>query len=117
MRKSRLIRIGIILAVAGFLYWKQERNASDSSSGEKGSAAVLKENPLAGSQIVAEKVRGYDKFRNARLVADEGNDGDSFYVDLGGRKVQLRLYFVDAPEKYLSDRYENQQRRVAEQAS
>lgn len=63
-----------------------------------------------------EKVRGYDKFSDVRLVPLEGNDGDSFMVMAGGREFQLRLYFVDAPEKYLSDRYEDQRRRVAEQA-
>ena len=34
----------------------------------------------------------------------------------GGREFELRLYFVDAPESYLSDRYADQRRRVAEQA-
>jgi endonuclease YncB( thermonuclease family) len=62
------------------------------------------------------KVRGYDVFRDARLVDRDGNDGDSFMVRAGGRDFELRLYFVDAPESYLSDRYENQQRRVADQA-
>lgn len=63
-----------------------------------------------------EKVRGYDKFGDARLVTLDGNDGDSFMVMAGGREFQLRLYFVDAPETYLSDRYQDQRRRVAEQA-
>lgn len=62
------------------------------------------------------KVRGYDKFTDARLVDHEKNDGDSFTVSAGGREFELRLYFVDAPEKYLSDRYEDQRRRVSEQA-
>src|SRR5690606_15867727 len=61
-------------------------------------------------------VRGYDVFRDARLVDREGNDGDSFVVRAGDREFELRLYFVDAPESYLSDRYENQRRRVADQA-
>jgi endonuclease YncB( thermonuclease family) len=78
-------------------------------------------NPVAkpaakASSSGPEKVRGYDKFTDARLVALDGNDGDSFMVMAGGREFQLRLYFVDAPEKYLSDRYEDQRRRVAEQA-
>ncbi|MEM6278209.1 MAG: thermonuclease family protein [Verrucomicrobiota bacterium] len=116
MKKARLIRVVIILAVAGVLYWKRGNENAASFAQAGGETAVLKENPL-GDAAATEKVRGYDKFSNARLIADEGNDGDSFYVSLNGKKLQLRLYFVDAPEKYLSDRYQNQQRRVAEQAS
>ncbi len=58
----------------------------------------------------------YDSYPDARLVEREGNDGDSFHVRAGGRDFELRLYFVDAPESYLSDRYADQRRRVAEQA-
>jgi len=90
---------------------------------EKGTA-VLKEGPIAG--INEEKVREktaapakvglYDRFTDARLVDRDGNDGDSFLVRAGGREFELRLYFVDAPESYLSDRYADQRRRVEEQA-
>lgn len=72
--------------------------------------------PAKGPTSSPTKVRGYDKFTDGRLVDLEGNDGDSFMVQAGGREFELRLYFVDAPEKYLSDRYEDQRRRVAEQA-
>lgn len=34
----------------------------------------------------------------ATLVAADLNDGDSFKVDVGGRVVHLRLYYVDCPE-------------------
>ncbi|MEM9018777.1 MAG: hypothetical protein AAGC68_17340, partial [Verrucomicrobiota bacterium] len=111
------------------VYWRSGRLEKVENSGSDGGpTAVLKEDPLGGptaklkegifgGAAPTEKVRGYDKFPKTRLVNDSDNDGDSFWVDLGGKKIQLRLYFVDAPEKYLSDRYENQQRRVAEQAS
>ena len=117
MKNARLIRIVVILGVAGFLYFKrgQESGTTSTTSQSESGSAVLKSNPLGGNAS-SEKVNGYDKFVGATLINDDGNDGDSFYVDLDGRKVQLRLYFVDAPEKYISDRYENQQRRVAEQA-
>ena len=134
MSKARLVRLVVIVVVAGVVYW-QRGNVPKSETGEssksgstvvlkdnplpgKGSTATLKENPLSevGSGQV-EKVRGYDKLTGARLVDRDGNDGDSFFVNAGGREFELRLYLVDAPEKYLSDRYENQRRRVAEQAS
>lgn len=145
MRKSRIIRLVLMVVVIGALYWKRTRDSSDSKPVENPTAvlkenplgestgssekptAVLKENPLGeassgekvdvtASESKHTKVRGYDKFTGARLIDDEGNDGDSFQVNLGDRQILLRLYFVDAPEKYLSDRFENQQRRVAEQA-
>lgn len=150
--KARLIRIVVIIALLGAVYWKRSQKGGGGEAEEKptavlkenplgagsgegptavlkenplgtgggeGPTAVLKENPLgtgATASTKATKVRGYDKFTGARLLDREGNDGDSFYVDLGDREIQLRLYFVDAPEKYLSDRYEDQRRRVAEQA-
>ncbi len=49
-------------------------------------------------------------------VNDRGNDGDSFFVRHGGETFNLRLYFVDCPESYLSDRYQSQRERVADQA-
>lgn len=118
MKKARLIRVVIILVVVGFLYWKRDSETSataETTAQARSGTAILKETP-SGGRTSSEKVRGYDKFTEATLISDEGNDGDSFYVSLAGRKIQLRLYFVDAPETYLSDRFENQQRRVAEQA-
>lgn len=61
------------------------------------------------------KINGYDKLEGCRLVDHRDNDGDSFHVRHGDREFELRLYYVDTPEKYLSDRYEDQRRRVAEQ--
>ena len=158
--KQRILRIVLILVVAGVAYWQRDRLPKTSPpSGsavprEKGTA-VLKKGPIPGiddratpvakpvektkpkakpadkpvvkspsvkpaasakaSATGPTKVRGYDKLTDARLVDLEGNDGDSFMVRAGGRELELRLYFVDAPEKYLSDRYEDQRRRVAEQ--
>lgn len=84
--------------------------------GAKPVAPPVAKSPPAAKESAPAKVRGYDVFRDARLVDRDGNDGDSFLVRAAGRELELRLYFVDAPESYLSDRYENQQRRVADQA-
>jgi endonuclease YncB( thermonuclease family) len=140
--KQRLIRFVLILVVAGVAYWQRERlptvpSAHSSAPAREKGTAVLKADPIPGikegipvakpvstptskpappKDAAPAKVRGYDVFRDARLVDRDGNDGDSFMVRAGGREFELRLYFVDAPESYLSDRYENQQRRVADQA-
>ncbi len=132
--KSRIIRIIIIAAILGYGYWKRGEIQGEAASTDSSTAvlkknnfpaeepksdkptAVLKKVDFSKGETKAEKVRGYDKFTDARLVERDGNDGDSFFVKAGGREFEFRLYFVDAPEKYLSDRYENQRRRVAEQA-
>ena len=35
---------------------------------------------------------------NATLIEDHKNDGDSFMVNVDGRELYLRLYYVDCPE-------------------
>ncbi|MEC5127017.1 thermonuclease family protein [Verrucomicrobiales bacterium BCK34] len=136
--KSRIIRIVLIAAILGYGYWKRGQIQGDASETARSSeptavlkdidftkeeskggkpTAILKKVDFSKQQTKAEKVRGYDKFTNTVLIKRDGNDGDSFFVKAGGREFEFRLYFVDAPEKYLSDRYENQRRRVAEQAS
>lgn len=109
----------------------------DEAKTQKGTA-VLKEGPIPGIDDAKPKAKPkpdkttktsstpagskpsksgvYDRFTDARYVERDGNDGDSFMVKAGGREFELRLYFVDAPESYLSDRYADQRRRVDEQA-
>jgi competence ComEA-like helix-hairpin-helix protein len=38
------------------------------------------------------------KFADVRLVENPSNDGDSFVVQAGERRLHVRLYFVDCPE-------------------
>ena len=60
-----------------------------------------------------EAVNGYEKLDGCRYVPHRNNDGDSFYVNHQGRTFELRLYFVDTPETYLS--HSSQRERVADQ--
>lgn len=71
--------------------------------------------PAPAQKGTVAKVNGYDRLEGCRLVEHRDNDGDSFHIRHGSRDIELRLYYVDTPEKYLSDRYEDQRRRVAEQ--
>lgn len=113
-----IIRFFLIFVVAGAVYLQREylpttlseRAESPTASGSSASRAST------SSESGSSKIRSYDVFHEVRLVEKDGNDGDSFVVRAGDREFELRLYFVDAPESYRSDRYENQQRRVADQA-
>jgi endonuclease YncB( thermonuclease family) len=141
--KQRLIRYAVILVILAALYWQRgsrpvgEPGSEGAEPREKGTA-VLKEGPIPGideakpkakpapdkttpsaptpSSSKPSKVGVYDRFTDTRLIDRDGNDGDSFMVKAGEREFELRLYFVDAPESYLSDRYADQRRRVGEQA-
>ncbi len=53
------------------------------------------------------------KFTNAKLINNSANDGDSFFVEAGGKSFRVRLYFVDCPETSASSM--SDARRVREQ--
>ncbi len=54
------------------------------------------------------------KFTPARLVDHPANDGDSFVVDAEGKRIHLRLYYVDCPETAMGS--QTDARRAREQA-
>lgn len=129
----RLWRTVGILVLIGAAYWYQEKFLGGAEAFEQAQttpasgATVEEKQPAAESQArpkpetveEEEKERdfhGYERLTGCRMVDHRNNDGDSFWVRHGDREFELRLYYVDTAEKYLSDRYENQRRRVAEQA-
>lgn len=62
---------------------------------------------------------GYERIAGCRLAEHRWNDGDSFLVALpDGRREQLRLYFVDAPESAFKSYRNggNNHERIADQA-
>jgi len=54
------------------------------------------------------------KLTDVRLVENPSNDGDSFVVQAGDRRLHLRLYFVDCPESVATT--DADAKRVREQA-
>jgi competence ComEA-like helix-hairpin-helix protein len=54
------------------------------------------------------------RFTSVRLVDHPANDGDSFVVDAEGKRIHLRLYYVDSPETAMGS--QTDARRVREQA-
>ncbi len=109
--KIKLIRIILIVVVAGVAYWQK----GQFSTGAKSEAEAQRPKLESNSSASTKKQGIYDVLEGCRLVSHRNNDGDSFFIRHGSRKIELRLYFVDSPEKYLSDKYRNQRERVAEQ--
>lgn len=52
---------------------------------------------IAGHSQAAER-KQWEVLADCRYVDAEYNDGDSFRVRCGAKEINLRLYFVDAPE-------------------
>ena len=61
-------------------------------------------------------MKGYRKLNGVVWCDHRSNDGDSFIVSYEGDEFELRLYFVDTPEKYLSEHHQKQRDRVEDQA-
>lgn len=110
--KYKLIRLVLLLVVAGAAYWQRDRFFSGRHDTTPGSPSTSRET----SSAATEKQGAYEVLEGCRLMDHRHNDGDSFFIQQGNRKIELRLYFVDCPEKYLSDDFPNQRKRVAEQA-
>lgn len=53
------------------------------------------------------------RFSRARLIEHTSNDGDSFLIEAGGKRLHVRLYFVDCPETSVGTKSDAQ--RVREQ--
>jgi len=118
--KQRLIRGIILIAIAGVGYWQKDRFSSGEQTQSDQSPSPKFEFKLPGSSskpssTATKKQGAYDVLEGCRLVDHRNNDGDSFFIQHGKRKIELRVYFVDCPEKYLSDDFRNQRERVAEQ--
>lgn len=95
---------------------RSEIDISMPAAAEKKKPTVAANAKPGAQQTNIEKVNGYDRLIGTTMIDHRNNDGDSFFVRHGDREFELRLYYADAPEKYLSDRYEDQRRRVADQA-
>ncbi|MCB1062065.1 MAG: hypothetical protein KDN20_03965 [Verrucomicrobiae bacterium] len=144
-KPARLWRTVGVIVLIGAAYWYQEKYLGGAAAFEKAGQGDLdrgeeivveteipveekdtsslkpkaEAKPVTVSQSkpkTSSKVNGYDRLEGCRIVDHRNNDGDSFWVQHGDRKFELRIYYVDTAEKYLSDRYEDQRRRVAEQA-
>jgi len=86
----RLMRMILVAVLAGIAWLAKEAKPLLERLGFGGSGAP---------QEVVDGAHGYDLLENASLVSDRGNDGDSFHIRHGGKTYEMRLYYVDTPEK------------------
>lgn len=106
MGKRMIVRLILVAIIAGGSYAAQKGwlgKFGDIFMGEKDRQVE------SGSRYQ----KDFEKLEGVRLVSAKGNDGDSFLVEHEGKTYHFRLYYVDAPEKYKSDR---NSKRVREQA-
>ncbi|MCF6311425.1 MAG: thermonuclease family protein [Verrucomicrobiales bacterium] len=69
----------------------------------------------ASSSSKVRHVGPFEVLEDCQWVQHKNNDGDSFVVKNKGGEYTIRLYYVDTPEKYISGKYKNQRKRVADQ--
>jgi endonuclease YncB( thermonuclease family) len=86
------------------------RAESKSKSKSKSSTAP----PSPSAPATQRSANGFEILSGARLLDDRNNDGDSFKISHAGETYEIRLYFVDAPEKrlhqYNGERIDHQSR-------
>ena len=114
---SKLLAIAILIVAALLGISLDELGSTNGLPGSESKAGggFDARNERSSTRVV-EKLNGYDRLDGVVLREHRNNDGDSFFVRSGKEEFELRLYFVDTAEKYLSDQHEDQRKRVREQA-
>ena len=105
---ARIIRpYALLIAVVIMVIWKFGDRIKQSYFPEATTTVS------SSSQI--RRIGNFEVLDNCQWIDDKGNDGDSFKVKHGGTEYTIRLYYVDTPEKYLSEQHKSQRERVADQ--
>jgi len=102
------IVIAVIIAVVLFFMNRNKQPDRENVAGEGDFSAE----ELKLLTPVRVKTSVYKKYSSVSLVDNKRNDGDSFFVDLGGEEAEYRLYFVDTPESRL---HQYNGKRIGEQ--
>jgi endonuclease YncB( thermonuclease family) len=87
---ARILTYAVVVAIVGAFYYARDHGIGTTPAVSAGSLPET-----AGS--------GFETLTGCRVIANGGNDGDSFRVRHEGEENTFRLYFVDCPET--SDRY------------
>ena len=109
--KARLIRIAIVLIAGAVTYFL--RNGEEETSSPPTDARPIPQmsrlSPQAPThaekpeKLLRNESHGFDLLQSATVAPHRNNDGDSFHISHLGKEFEIRLYFVDTPEKYIAD--------------
>lgn len=92
----------IVLAIGLQLWDESHKDAGAGSPTAKPEKAEPRSTPPTKQPSTARTSKnGFEVLTGARLLDHRNNDGDSFKIRHDGQEFELRLYFVDAPEKRL----------------
>lgn len=109
-RLKNLFWITLLLLVVGIQVWEESRASREPArtpgpatkpAPTKSQPAPSPSSPKTSKKSVSRSTGGFETLAGCRLHEDRNNDGDSFKLSHGGEVIELRLYFVDAPEKRL----------------
>lgn len=108
-RLKNLFWITLLLLLIGIQAWEEiktyqapARTTNPTSKPPTKASPPSSSSPTQSSAKSKPKTTGgFETLTGCRLHPDRNNDGDSFKVSHEGQIRELRLYFVDAPEKRL----------------
>lgn len=113
-RLKNFFWISLLLLMLGIQVWEESRASREPArtpspstkpapkvSPTKSQPAPSSPSPKASTKSVRKSQGGFETLAGCRLHEDRNNDGDSFKLSYAGEVIELRLYFVDAPEKRL----------------
>jgi len=106
-RIKNLFWIILLVLAIGIQLWDESSKEAKPSvpapgKAEPSSSVPRKAEPSPSSKPSSRTTaKGFEVITGAKLTAHRNNDGDSFQVSHDGQQYELRLYFVDAPEKRL----------------
>ena len=108
---KNLLWIALLLLAGGLQLWEQGQKHG-TPSGTARPPASSRDTAASTSRRVPSS--SFETLSDCRLHEDRNNDGDSFKIAHQGRLIEVRLYFVDAPEKrqhqYNGERLDHQGR-------
>jgi endonuclease YncB( thermonuclease family) len=103
-RLKNLAWLILIALLLGIQVREQLKNSQTSLSKQNASPTSSTRESTPSKTPSSKKSKspsGFETLTGCRFHEDRNNDGDSFKIMHDGKVIELRLYFVDAPEKRL----------------
>ena len=106
-RLKNFFWISLLLLLIGLQAWEEIKTYQAPAKAPQSTSKAVPKTPSPSktaqtpSKSKGNTIGGFETLVGCRLHEDRNNDGDSFKVAHQGEIMELRLYFVDAPEKRL----------------